>query len=335
VFQYLYSLNQLISALQDYKCLTHSINISFRILNMSNIKITKAVIPAAGLGSRFLPVTKSIPKEMIPILDTPTIDLIVKEAAESGITDILIIVSFTKTSIKDFYRINKRLEKTLIKNNKLHLHKKIKDIGKGLKIRFKFQVSPKGLGHAIYLAKAFAKKQPIAVLLGDDIVLRHHPHTKPVTKQLMEVYDKYQQSVVGVKEVEKNEVNRYGIVEPKRYLDGDKKRLCEVKNMVEKPAIDKAPSRLAITGRYILTPEIFEQLALNKIGVGGEIQLTDAIIDLARTQKIYALNYEGDRYDIGSKSGLVKATIDFALKDPEISEDVVKHIQTLAKTLKK
>jgi UTP--glucose-1-phosphate uridylyltransferase len=301
---------------------------------MSDIKITKAVIPAAGLGSRFLPITKSIPKEMIPILDTPTIDLIVQEAIQSGITNILIIVSFNKQTIRHFYR-NRHLEKTLIKKNKLILHEKIKDIGRGAKIRFKFQQYPRGLGHAIYLAKSFANKQPIAVLLGDDIILRHHPHTKPAIKQLMEVYDKYQQSVVGVKEVDKDKVHRYGIVEPKCYLDGAKRKICEVKSMIEKPTIDKAPSRLAITGRYILTPEIFEQLASNKIGVGGEIQLTDAIIDLAKTQKIYALNYEGDRYDIGSKSGLVKATIDFALKDPEISKDVIKHIQILAKTLKK
>jgi UTP--glucose-1-phosphate uridylyltransferase len=296
-------------------------------------KITKAIIPAAGLGTRFLPVTKSIPKEMIPILDTPTIDLIVQEAIQSGITDILIIVSFTKHSIRHFYQKNKHLENALIKKNKLDLCDKIKNIAKGVNIHFKVQTSPKGLGHAIYLAKSFVKNEPFAVLLGDDVILKNSAKSLPAIKQLINVYNKYQQSVVGVKEVPTNKVNRYGIVEPSKYVNGNK--LCELKSMIEKPNINQAPSRLAITGRYILTPEIFKYLALNKIGVGNEIQLTDAIIKLLETQKVYALNYDGDRYDIGSKSGLVKATIDFALRDPEIRQDIIEQIQELAKTFKK
>ncbi|MDR0675033.1 MAG: UTP--glucose-1-phosphate uridylyltransferase [Mycoplasmataceae bacterium] len=301
---------------------------------MISTKITKAVIPAAGLGSRFLPVTKSIPKEMIPILDTPTIDLIVQEAIQSGITDILIIVSFTKYAIRNFYRRNVKLEKSLMKKGKQELYKKISKIGEGAKIRFKFQVSPKGLGHAIFLARSFVKNQPFAVLLGDDVILKNNFNTLPAIKQLIDVYEKYHKSVIGVKNVDKNEVNKYGIVAYKQYLDKNNK-LCEINSMVEKPAIDQAPSTLAITGRYILTPEIFKHLAEQKIGIGGEIQLTDAILNLLNDQKVYALNYEGIRYDIGSKSGLVKATIDFALKDPQMYNAISKHILEVVKQLKK
>ncbi|MDR0739866.1 MAG: UTP--glucose-1-phosphate uridylyltransferase [Mycoplasmataceae bacterium] len=301
---------------------------------MNSIKITKAVIPAAGLGSRFLPATKSIPKEMIPILDTPTIDLIVQEAAQSGITDILIIVSYTKYSIRHFYGRNKRLEKTLIRKKKHELCEKIRKIGTGVKIRFKSQLSPRGLGHAVYLARSFTKKQPFAVLLGDDIVLKNNGNTLPSIKQLMNVYDKYHSSVVGVKEVARKDVHQYGIIEPKKYIN-TKNKLCEIKSMVEKPVTNSAPSNLAITGRYILTPEIFKYLAMHKIGVGGEIQLTDALISLLSEQKVYALDYEGTRFDIGSKSGLVKASIDFALKDPDIHTEILDYILNLAKRLKK
>jgi UTP--glucose-1-phosphate uridylyltransferase len=300
---------------------------------MLDTKITKAVIPAAGLGSRFLPVTKSIPKEMIPILDTPTIDLIVQEAIQSGVTDILIIVSFTKYAIRNFYQRNARLEKSLINKNKQELCKKIQKIGAGVKIRFKFQVVPKGLGHAIFLARSFVKKQPFAVLLGDDVILKNNTNTLPAIQQLMQVYEKYRQTVVGVKNVDKKDVNKYGIIEPKKYLDKNHK-LCEINNMVEKPNIDQSPSTLAITGRYILMPEIFKYLANQKVGVGGEIQLTDAIIELLKEQKAYALDYEGKRYDIGSKNGLVKATIDFALKDQQMYKDISNHILQLAKNIK-
>ncbi|MDR2369162.1 MAG: UTP--glucose-1-phosphate uridylyltransferase [Mycoplasmataceae bacterium] len=299
---------------------------------MSGTKITKAIIPAAGLGSRFLPATKSIPKEMIPILDTPTIDLIVQEAVQSGITDILIIVSFTKSAISNFYRHNAKLERYLISKNKNDLCEKIRKIGLGVKIRFKYQVSPKGLGHAIYLAKKFVKNQPFAVLLGDDVILKNDAHASPAIQQLMKVYDRYHQSVVGVKNVNKSEVDKYGIVEPKKYLNT---KLCEINTMIEKPNVKKAPSTLAITGRYILTPEIFKYLAMQKIGVGGEIQLTDAIINLLSEQKVYALNYNGNHYDIGSKSGLVKATIDFALNDSQMHSEISTHILNLAKNLKK
>jgi UTP--glucose-1-phosphate uridylyltransferase len=271
---------------------------------------------------------------MIPILDTPTIDLIVQEAAQSGITDILVIVSYTKYSIRHFYERNKRLEASLIKKKKYELYKKVQDIGKGVKIRFKFQFSPRGLGHAIYLARSFVKKQPFAVLLGDDVILKNDKKSLPAIQQLMNVYDKYHASVVGVKEVPQKDAHRYGIIEPKEYID-KKNKLCEIKSMVEKPDNNDAPSNLAITGRYILTPEIFKYLALHKIGVGGEIQLTDAILSLLSEQKAYALNYDGRRFDIGSKSGLVKASVDFALKDPEIRAEILDYILNLTKTVKK
>ncbi|MDR1235320.1 MAG: UTP--glucose-1-phosphate uridylyltransferase [Mycoplasmataceae bacterium] len=296
-------------------------------------KITKAVIPAAGLGSRFLPVTKSIPKEMIPILDTPTIDLIVQEAIQSGIKDILIIVSFTKHSIQHFYRRYPKLEKHLLKANKQNLYDKIANIAKGVNICFKYQVRPKGLGHAIYLARKFVGNDPFAILLGDDVILKKTPQTQPAIKQLMEVYEKYHLSVVGVKDVAKKDVSKYGIINPEKYLDKTK-QICEIESMIEKPTTAKAPSTLAITGRYILTPEIFKYLGKQQLGYGGEIQLTDAIIQLLQEQKVYAINYEGIRYDIGAKSGLVKANIDFALKDPEISQDIKDYIVELAKTLK-
>ncbi|MDR1991431.1 MAG: UTP--glucose-1-phosphate uridylyltransferase [Mycoplasmataceae bacterium] len=300
---------------------------------MQFTKITKAVIPAAGLGSRFLPVTKSIPKEMIPILDTPTIDLIVQEAIQSGIKEILIIVSSTKYAVRNFYKRNHRLEKFLIKKNKTSLCKKIENIGHGVKIHFKLQIAPKGLGHAIYLAKSFTKNEPFAVLLGDDITLNDDKQTTPVIGQLMDAYNKYHQSILGVKNVPHKDVNQYGIIKIKSTAN-IKDKLYEVESVIEKPKITEAPSDLAITGRYILTPQIFHYLKKQKIGVGDEIQLTDAIMELLADQRVYALNYDGVRYDIGSKKGLVRATIDFALKDPNLKEDVSEYIFKLTKTIK-
>jgi UTP--glucose-1-phosphate uridylyltransferase len=302
---------------------------SFKIVGqMFRKKITKAIIPAAGLGTRFLPVTKSIPKEMIPILDTPTIDLIVQEAIQSGIKEILIIVSFTKYAIKNFYSENLKLERSLLKVGKRDLCKKLHSIGAGAKIRFKIQLSPKGLGHAIYLAKSFVKDEPFAILLGDDVILKNTPKTLPAIKQLIDIYSKYHQSVVGVKNVQKHEVEKYGIVKPKASPNPN---LHEIESMIEKPKMSEAPSTLAITGRYVLTPEIFKHLSKRRIGTGGEIQLTDAIIGLMNTQKVYALNYEGTRYDIGSKTGLVKATVDFALSDPNIKEDIKEYLLSVTK----
>lgn len=287
-------------------------------------KVTKAVIPAAGLGTRLLPATKAVPKELIPIINIPTLQYIVKEAAASGIEEILIIVSKEKEEIKKHFSPAIKLEKELLAKKKLALLKEVQATTKIAKIKYVYQDKQLGLGHAIGCAKAFAKGQPIAVLLGDDVVVTKG---KTALAQCIDAYNKTKSCVVGVQPVEKKVVNKYGVVTPK-YKKQMKNSVFQITDLVEKPEIEEAPSNLAILGRYVLTPDIFKAIEKTPKDKSGEIQITNAIKYLVKHKKqVYACNFKGTRYDLGNKLGMVKATIDFALQDPELKADVLKFIR--------
>ena len=282
-------------------------------------QVKKAIIPAAGMGTRFLPATKAMPKEMLPIVDKPTIQYIVEEAIASGIEDIIIVTSHTKRAIEDHFDINFELEESLKKSGKLDLLEKVKEAE--VDIHYIRQKEPKGLGHAVWCARKFIGDEPFAVLLGDDIVQADTPGLK----QLIDKYDKTGNSVIGVQTVDDDETDRYGIVEPIS-KDG---RLYKVKEFVEKPKLGTAPSNLAIMGRYVLTPEIFNHLDKQQIGAGGEIQLTDAIQMLNEEQQVYAFDFEGKRYDVGEIMGFVKTTVEFALNDERIKDEFEIYLKSL------
>lgn len=284
-------------------------------------KIKKAIIPAAGMGTRFLPATKAMPKEMLPIVDKPTIQYIVEEAIASGIEDIIIVTGKTKRAIEDHFDTNFELEHSLEKNGKIDLLQKVKEAE--IDIHYIRQHEPKGLGHAVWCARKFIGDEPFAVLLGDDIVVAETPGLK----QLIDQFDETGNSIIGVQQVDFDETDRYGIVDPCT-IEG---RRYQVKEFVEKPKLGTAPSNLAIMGRYVLTPEIFDFLGKHEVGAGGEIQLTDAIQMLNETQKVYAYDFKGKRYDVGEKLGFIQTTIEFALKNKEIGEEVKKILQTLLK----
>lgn len=288
---------------------------------MDNNKIKKAIIPAAGLGTRFLPATKAMPKEMLPILDKPTIQYIVEEAARAGIEDIIIVTGKHKRAIEDHFDIQKELETTLYEKGKLELLDRVQYSTELANIFYVRQKEQKGLGHAIYTAKQFIGNEPFAVLLGDDIV----ESDNPAIKQLMEQYEATGKSVIGVQTVPETETHRYGIIEPK----SQDERLYEVNRFVEKPEQGTAPSNLAIMGRYVLSPKIFDYLETQTEGSGGEIQLTDAIERLNQEDKVYAYDFEGQRYDVGEKIGFVKTTIEYALKDQEMREEIKRYLQSL------
>ncbi|MCJ1748993.1 UTP--glucose-1-phosphate uridylyltransferase GalU [Mammaliicoccus sciuri] len=288
---------------------------------MDNNKIKKAIIPAAGLGTRFLPATKAMPKEMLPILDKPTIQYIVEEAARAGIEDIIIVTGKHKRAIEDHFDIQKELETTLYEKGKLELLDKVQYSTELANIFYVRQKEQKGLGHAIYTAKQFIGNEPFAVLLGDDIV----ESDNPAIKQLMEQYEATGKSVIGVQTVPETETHRYGIIEPKLQAE----RLYEVNRFVEKPEQGTAPSNLAIMGRYVLSPKIFDYLETQTEGSGGEIQLTDAIERLNKDDKVYAYDFEGQRYDVGEKIGFVKTTIEYALKDEEMRDEIIRYLQSL------
>ncbi|PTI30509.1 UTP--glucose-1-phosphate uridylyltransferase [Mammaliicoccus vitulinus] len=284
-------------------------------------KIKKAIIPAAGLGTRFLPATKAMPKEMLPILDKPTIQYIVEEAARAGIEDIIIVTGKHKRAIEDHFDIQKELETTLFEKGKLELLDKVQYSTNLANIFYVRQKEQKGLGHAIHTAKQFIGNEPFAVLLGDDIV----ESDNPAIKQLMDQYEETGKSVIGVQTVSESETHRYGVIAPK----SQEARLYEVEKFVEKPAQGTAPSNLAIMGRYVLSPRIFDYLETQTEGSGGEIQLTDAIERLNKDDKVYAYDFEGQRYDVGEKIGFVKTTIEYALKDEEMREEIKRYIQSL------
>lgn len=276
------------------------------------MKIRKAVIPAAGLGTRFLPATKSIPKEMLPIVDKPTIQYIVEEIIASGIEDILVITGRNKGCIEEHFDRAIELEDNLEKNNKEELLEEVRKISKMVNIHTVRQKDPKGLGHAVYCAKSFIGNEPFAVLLGDDVV----DSKVPCLKQMIEMYDIYHSTILGVQQVEWENVNKYGIVSGKQIND----KIYTVEDLIEKPDKDKAPTNIAILGRYIITPDIFDILENTSKGVGGEIQLTDGLKKLAYKQDMYAYIFDGRRYDVGSKLGFLEATVDFALKREDLAE---------------
>ena len=285
-------------------------------------KIRKAIIPAAGLGTRFLPATKAQPKEMLPIVDKPTLQYIIEEAIESGIEEILIITGRNKKSIEDHFDRSVELELELEHKGKVEMLEMVKSISYMVDIHFIRQKEPKGLGHAIYCAKSFVGNEPFAVMLGDDIV---YNEGKPCLRQLMDCYDEYKTSVLGVQTVLDGDVDKYGIVDGLK-IEGN---VTKVKGLVEKPSVDEAPSNMAILGRYIITPSIFEILERTKPGKGGEIQLTDALLELMSEEAIYAYNFEGRRYDVGDKLGFLEATVEYALRKPELKDAFIEYLKSI------
>ena len=281
--------------------------------------VKKAIIPAAGLGTRFLPATKAQAKEMLPIVDKPTLQYIIEEAIESGIEEILIVTGRNKKSIEDHFDRSVELELELEQKGKTAMLEMVQDISNMVNIHYIRQKEPKGLGHAIHCAKSFIGDEPFAVLLGDDIV----DASTPCLKQMIDAYDEYKTTVLGVQEVARENVDKYGILDVKHIED----RVYKVKDMVEKPSIEEAPSNIAILGRYIITPEIFNILENQAPGKGGEIQLTDALQTLATKEAIYAYNFEGRRYDVGDKLGFLEATVDFALKRPELRDEFIEFLK--------
>ena len=286
--------------------------------------IKKAIIPAAGLGTRFLPATKAQPKEMLPIVDKPTLQYIIEEAVNSGIEEILVITGRNKTSIEDHFDRSIELEMVLEQKGEVEKLKEVREISELATIHFIRQKEPKGLGHAIYVAKSFAGNEPFAVMLGDDIV----ESEKPCLQQMIEMYDEYQSSVIGVQKIPKENTNKYGIV------DGEivKEKIYRVKDLVEKPSPGKAPSNIAIMGRYIITPGIFAMLEKTPPGKNNEIQLTDALKKLLETEEIYGYQFEGRRHDVGDKLGFLQATVEFALRREDLRE---KFLTFLEETVEK
>ncbi|MEW8961312.1 UTP--glucose-1-phosphate uridylyltransferase GalU [Paraclostridium dentum] len=285
--------------------------------------VKKAIIPAAGLGTRFLPATKSQPKEMLPIVDKPTLQYIIEEAINSGIEEILIITGRNKKSIEDHFDKSVELELELQQKGKTEMLEMVQEISNMVNIHYIRQKEPKGLGHAIHCAKSFIGDEPFAVLLGDDIV----DSDTPCLKQLIDAYDEYKTSILGVQEVAREDTNKYGILDCKYIED----RVYKVKDMIEKPNVEEAPSNIAILGRYIITPAIFEILENQAPGKGGEIQLTDALKTLVSHEAIYAYNFEGRRYDVGDKLGFLEATIDFALKKENLKDGLMNYMQNIVK----
>ncbi|MCB0732520.1 MAG: UTP--glucose-1-phosphate uridylyltransferase GalU [Ignavibacteriae bacterium] len=284
--------------------------------------IKKAVIPAAGLGTRFLPATKAQPKEMLPIIDTPTIQYVVQEAVDSGIDDILIISGKGKRAIEDHFDRNYELEAALEKKNEQALNE-IKNISDLAKIHYIRQKELNGLGDAIYHAKHHVGNEPFAVLLGDTVVRS----VIPATQQLIDIYEQYKQIVIGVEEVPKEKVHRYGIVGGEKINDS----LYQLNEMIEKPSIDEAPSNLAVASRYILTPDIFKALEETKVGKNDEIQLTDALKIFLSRGSVYSYTFEGKRYDIGDKLDYLKTTVEFGLKRKEFKKDFLEFLKEIIK----
>ncbi len=277
------------------------------------MKVRKAIIPAAGLGTRFLPATKAQPKEMIPIVDKPTIQYIVEEAANAGIEDILIISGRNKRAIEDHFDKSYELEEELHRKGKQELLSEVQNISNIANIHYIRQKEAKGLGHAIYCAKSFIGDEPFAVMLGDDIV----DSKVPCIKQLMEVYNEYRTTILGVQKVPLQDVTKYGIIAGKQIDE----RVYKVKGLVEKPEVEQAPSNIAILGRYIISPRIFEFLESATPGKNGEIWLTDALEKLMEREAMYAYDFEGDRFDVGDRIGFLKATVEFSLKRDDLKQE--------------
>lgn len=283
--------------------------------------VKKAIIPAAGLGTRFLPATKAQPKEMLPIVDKPTIQYIIEEAVASGIEEILIITGRNKRAIEDHFDKSVELEQELEHSGKQELLDMVRDISNMVNIHYIRQKEPKGLGHAIHCAKTFVGNEPFAVMLGDDVV----DSKVPCLKQLIDCFDEFKTSILGVQTVSESEVDKYGIVKGLHIED----RVYKVKDLIEKPKAEEAPSNIAILGRYIITPKIFEILENTLPGKNGEIQLTDALKQLIKHEAMYAYNFEGRRYDVGDKMGFLEASIEQALKREDLQESLMRYLISL------
>lgn len=287
-------------------------------------KVRKAVIPAAGWGTRFLPATKAMPKEMLPIVDTPTIQYIVEEAISAGIEDICIITSPHKKSIEDHFDRTFELEYLLERDGKTELYECVKKISSMARVVAIRQKEALGLGHAVACAKSFVGDEPFAVMLGDDVV---YSDKKPCISQLIDVYNEYGMSVLGVQTVAPENIHKYGCIAGEKIGD----RTYKVSDMVEKPKREEAPSNVAVLGRYVITPEIFEHLENTKPGAGGEIQLTDALRTLANEQGMYAYDFEGRRYDVGDKLGFLEATVEYALRRDDLKDSFMKYLKDIVK----
>jgi UTP--glucose-1-phosphate uridylyltransferase len=291
------------------------------------VRIKKAVIPAAGLGTRFLPATKAQPKEMLPVVDKPAIQYVVEEAARVGLRDILIITGRGKRTLEDHFDRSIELESYLEKAGKHDELKEVQEISEMASIHYIRQRDPRGLGAAVAEAEQHVAGEPFAVLLGDDIVAETHP----LLQQMIDLHDRYGRSVVAVQEVRREEISLYGAIEPEFVEDGGLSRVVDI---VEKPSPEEAPSNLAVIGRYILTPEIFEALRETPPDAGGEVQLTDAIRLLAREQAVYAFTYEGPRYDIGKKLDYLKATVELAAEREDLGKEFKQFLSDFAKRKK-
>ena len=286
-------------------------------------KIRKAVIPAAGFGTRFLPETKAMPKEMLPIVDKPTIQYIVEEIKASGIEQILIISGHAKRAIEDHFDSSPELEQHLYESGKMDLLKEVRQVA-SVKIHYTRQQYMRGLGDAILCAKEFMDGEPFGVILGDDVV--YNGSGEPALKQLISQYDKTGGTIIGCQLVRPEQVSSYGIINGTPTENPD---LLKVKNMIEKPSIEEAPSRFAALGRYVITPEVFKILEQTKPGKGGEIQLTDALRVMAKNGNIYSYNFKGKRYDTGNKLGYLKATVEFALRRDDIGPEFRQYLKSL------
>ena len=285
------------------------------------MKVRKAIIPAAGLGTRFLPATKAQPKEMLPIVDKPTIQYIIEEAVASGIEEILIITGRNKKSIEDHFDKSVELEMELEKAGKQEMLDMVRRISDMVDIHYIRQKEPRGLGHAIHCAKSFVGNEPFAVMLGDDVV----DSEVPCLKQLIDCFNEYKTTILGVQTVDPKNVDKYGIVDGLHIED----RVYKVKRLVQKPSVDEAPSNVAILGRYIITPQIFEILENTAPGKGNEIQLTDALETLIKNEAMYAYDFEGRRYDVGDKLGFLQATVEYALRKKELRDGFIEYLQTI------
>jgi len=291
------------------------------------MKIRKVIIPAAGLGTRFLPATKAQPKEMLPIVDKPTIQYIIEEAVAAGIEDIIIVTGRNKPSIEDHFDKNIELEMSLQAKGEMELLKIVEKSTNLGNIHFIRQKEPMGLGHAVLVAKNFIGDEPFAVMLGDDVVVSK----VPCIKQLMDTYEVYGKSILGVQTVAPSEVSKYGIADVEM-IEG---QIAKVKGLIEKPSMDVAPSNLAIMGRYIINPRIFHYLETQTPGAGGEIQLTDALMKLSLEEDMYTYDFKGKRYDVGSKLGFISATLEFALRRDDLKVEVSSYLKTFMEDMDK
>jgi UTP--glucose-1-phosphate uridylyltransferase len=284
-------------------------------------RIRKAVFPAAGLGTRFLPATKASPKEMLPLVDKPLIQYVVEEAVASGIASVIIVTGRDKTAIEDHFDISFELEHLLRERGKDEQLKQVRAISEMARISYVRQREALGLGHAVLQARDFVEGEPFAVMLADDIV----DAETPALRQMMEVYEKYDAPILGTMQVEGEAISRFGVIDAEEVSEG----VYKIKDMVEKPPFDAAPSDLAIIGRYILTPDIFDEIEQTRPGAGGEIQITDAMRSLLKKRPFYAVRFQGTRHDAGDKLGFLVATVEFALKHPDLSVEFKHYLRSL------